>query len=444
MKRSFFILSILGTLVFFSCSKHGDAPAGLSGGTGGGTTSSGITTISGISPDTGVAGTIVTLKGTYLPTSGATININGRQARILVATSDSILLVIPDRAGRGILTLRTNTNTITGPIFKYRYIVYVTTLAGTQAAGHADGTGIKASFSNPFGLTSDKAGNLYVADNLNNEIRKITPDGVVTTLSGAITTGLINGPAASARFFNPIATAFDSKGNLYILDQQNFCIRKITPDNSVSTFAGDGTFGELDGPSATAEISPALGLTCDSKDNLYFVEPGNDHIRKVTPDGTISTIAKGGPGFANGNALTAAQFNSPSGVAFDTAGNCYIADTYNYSIRKLTPAGTVSTFAGNGTSGNVNGPAASATFGLPSALVIGPDGTLYVLDKTNYSIRTISPDGTVATLTGNGIQAYNDGPAATASFYNPISMAIDPQGNLYVTDNNRIRKIIIK
>jgi len=226
-----------------------------------------------------------------------------------------------------------------------------TTFAGLPP-GSADGTGSAARFNSPAGVARDSAGNTYVADTANSTIRKITPAGVVTTFAGlAGSTGSANGTGSAARFNGPAAVAIDSVGNIFVADTNNHTIRKITPARVVSTFAGlAGSPGSTNGTGSSARFSFPSALAVDTANNIYAADTGNSTIRKITPARVVSTFAglAGSPGSTDGTG-SAARFRFPAGVAVDRAGtgNIYVADTSNFTIRKITPAGVVTTLAGS-------------------------------------------------------------------------------------------------
>jgi len=260
----------------------------------------------------------------------------------------------------------------------------VTTLAGTAGmAGSADGTGAAARFNNPGGVATDSTGNVYVADSDNETIRKITTAGVVTTLAGtAGLSGSGDGMGAAARFKGPAGVAIDSAGNIYVADQFNDTLRKVTAAGVVTTLAGTAGFsGSADGTGAAARFNNPIGVATDSTGNVYVADSGNDTIRKVTAAGVVTTLAgtAGLSGSADGTGA-AARFNFPRGVAVDSSGNVYVADTGNSLIRKLTPNGTTTTVAGTaGMAGILLG--ATLRFGFPQGLAIAGDSI--VVSDTN-------------------------------------------------------------
>jgi sugar lactone lactonase YvrE len=329
--------------------------------------------------------------------------------------------------------------------------VQVTTFAGSGEEGYANGTGTEAQFALPAGLAFDRAGNLYVADSDNHRIRKISPDGEVTTFAGNGERGYVNGTGTEAQFAGPAGLAFDSAGNLYVAG--NHRIRKISPKGEVTAFAGTdyvgdspygyGEWGYADGTGTEALFSWPRGLAIDRAGNLYVADYGNRRIRKISPKGEVTTFAGSGEeGYANGTG-TEAQFAMPTGLTFDRAGNLYVGDMGNHRIRKISPKGEVTTFAGSGEYGYANGTGTEAQFARPEGLAFDKAGNLYVADSGNHRIRKISPRGEVTTFAGSGESDYANGTGMEAQFAWPYSLAFDKAGNLYVADSNnhRIRKI---
>jgi sugar lactone lactonase YvrE len=313
----------------------------------------------------------------------------------------------------------------------------VTTLAGTYGTtGSTDGTGSAALFGRSGGIAVDTDGNAYLVDAGNNTIRKTTPEGLVTTLAGtAGKPGSADGTGTAASFDGPEGIAVDASGNIYVADTYNDTIRKVTSDGVVSTLAGTaGTSGSADGTGATASFDEPQGIAVDASGNVY-VTTYNNTIRKVTPEGVATTLAGtvGKSGHADGTG-TAASFNWPQGIAMDTSGNVYVADTFNDTIRKITPGGVVTTLAGTaGTTGYADGTGTAALFSFPRGISVDASGNLYVADTGNNEIRKITPDGVVTTIIG----VYGAPEASTgllpASLYDPLAIAADSTGNLYIT-----------
>ena len=328
----------------------------------------------------------------------------------------------------------------------------VSTFAGTVGTpGSADGTGTAARFNNLVSVALDRAGNLYVSEYSNHTIRKITPAGVVTTFAGlAGNPGSTDGTGTAARFTNPVGLVLDSAGNLYVSEIGNHTIRKVSPAGVVTTFAGvAGSTGSADGTGSAARFNLPQELAIDSSDNLYLADGGNHLIRKITLGGVVSTLAGSTtPGSADGTGA-AARFNGPNGVAVDSAGNVYVADSINQTIRKITPAGVVTTLAGtatpyNGSNGSsADGTGAAAGFNYPTGVAVDAAGNVFVADQNNRKIRMVTPAGVVTTLAGSGTAGSVDGVGASAQFNQPQRIAFDAFGSLYVTDtsNQTIRKM---
>ena len=334
----------------------------------------------------------------------------------------------------------------------------VSTLAGTFGVpGSADGIGNGASFYYPCGIAVDSAGNVYVSEILNQTIRKITPAGVVSTITGAAgVRGSTDGPGAVARFSNPADLAIDNTGNLYVADNLNSTIRKIVlgssmRDITVSTFAGTaGVVGNTDGIGAAASFNGPYGLSVDGAGNIYVADTYNHTIRKINPARVVTTFAgtAGIQGAADG-AGSAARFNTPTDITVNSAGTLlYAADYGNNEIRKITSGRVVSTFAGSfnnppGGVGYVEGTGRAARFDQPSGIAVA--GTTVYVSDANNTIRKITSAGVVTTLAGTpGVVGGADGTGADAKFNFPSGIAADSKGNVYVADfyNCTVRKIV--
>ncbi len=319
----------------------------------------------------------------------------------------------------------------------------VTTLAGSGVASYIDGNGTAAQFNRPAGVAVDSAGTVYVADRDNNRIRKITPAGVVTTLAGSGAYGSADGTGIAAQFNGPLGVAVDSSGTVYVADTYNNLIRKITPAGVVTTLAGSGAPGSTNGTGNAASFNTPYGVAVDSSGTIYVGDGLSYLVRKITPAGVVTTLAGSGvAGFTDGTGTTA-QFNRPDGVAVDSSGTVYVADAYNHRIRKITPAGVVTTLAGSGVAGFTDGTGTTAQFNYPYGVAVDPSGTVYVADYATSHIRKITPAGVVTTLAGSGVQGFADGTGTAAQFFLPFEVAVDSSGTVYIADtyNNRIRKI---
>jgi len=369
-------------------------------------------------------------------------------------------------------------------------------IAGTGPIGDSGdgGPALSAQVNMPSGIVLDSAGNVYFADIWASRVRRIGKDGVIKTVAGTGTAGYSGdgGQATSAQLNRPLGVAFDTAGNLYIADSLNAVIRKVATDGTITTFAGDGQFlyGGDGGPAAAAHLSGAEGVATDSAGNVYIADWGNNRIRRVNSGGTISTFAGDGTAWwGDGGPATSALMWAPAGVAEDSGGNIYIADTENNRVRMVTPDGLISTFAGNGTAAYLGdgGPAAQAALDWPWGLAMDTAGNLLIADSFNHVIREVSPggssintapgtsvlrpqgvaagvagniyvaDGGSSTVTevntkgvitpvaGNGFSGYSgdNGPALKAELQFPQGVASDGAGNVYIADtgNSRVRRV---
>jgi ribosomal protein S11 len=339
-----------------------------------------------------------------------------------------------------------------------------TTIAGKAGTpGSADGTNSAARFNVPGYMAVDTNGNVYVADSNNNTIRKMTPvgtDWVVTTLAGkAGSSGTADGTNGAARFNYPEVGSVDSAGNVYVADLLNDTIRIVTPVGTnwvVTTVAGQaGVAGSTDGTNSAARFNYPCSVALDTNGNAYVPDANNNTIRKMTPVGTnwvVTTVAgrAGIAGSADGT-NSAARFNYPDDLKMDSAGNLYVADAWNDTIRKMTPVGTnwvVTTLAGRaGIAGSADGTNSAARFGAGfGGLAVDTNGNVYVADFNNETIRKVTPVGTnwvVTTLAGlAGVAGAIDGTGSAARFNHPNGLSLDTAGNLYVEDdgNDTIRK----
>ncbi len=404
-------------------------------------------TLTGIEPNTGTLNEIVKIDGTNFGVDAKIVSVKFQDSiGVVQRVSDTqIEVIIPEEAGDGPLTITIGENVLTSEVFTYiPFIVegpQVSTLAGS-GAGFADGTGEDAKFAKPHGVAVDADGNVFVADFDNHSVRKITPDGVVTTYAGTGEAGFADGPATTAQFAKPAGVAVDAMGNVYVADLDNNRIRKISPTGDVITMAGTGVEGSADGAGSVATFGWPIGVVLDTDGNVYVAGATSLKIRKVTPEGFVTTIAGSTLGFADGTGEDA-KFDIPHGITIDAARILYVADKNNCRIRKVTQDGVVTTLAG-GACGYADGTGSAAQFNLPRSLGSDADGNVYVGDTDNNYVRLVDPDGVVTTIAGS-VKGWEDGPGADAKFNAPRGIAVGLDGLIYVADqlNNRIRKIEI-
>jgi glucose/arabinose dehydrogenase len=302
-------------------------------------------------------------------------------------------------------------------------------------------------FPSPMGLALDSSGNLYVSDSTSNILQKVTVAGSVSLLAGASgTAGATDGTAGAALFSQPGGLVLLGSGFIFVSDTANSTIRRVAADGGVTTFAGSSTIrGNTNGNGSSATFSNPMGIAADSSGNLYVADAGNHTVRRITSAGAVTTFA-GGAGVlgSNDGSVSAARFNRPGGVAIDAAGNVYVADTTNNTIRRIS-SGTVTTFAGvAGISGATDGTGANALFNQPAAVAIDASGNIYVTDTGNSTIRKITSAGVVTTLAGlPTVAGLQDGSGGRGWFNQPKGLAVDTAGNIYVADtgNAALRKV---
>lgn len=312
-------------------------------------------------------------------------------------------------------------------------------------------TGSAKNLSNPISMAVDDAGNFYLSDFGNHQIKKITPTGEVTVLAGT-GSGSNDGTGSAAQFNHPGGITIDrSTNDIYVADFSNARIRKITSDGAVTTVAGSST-GFVEGTGTAAKFSGPLDIAISSAGILFVVDSGNDRIRRVDPvTGEVTTFAGSSAGFQDGDGVSTAMFTTPRGITIDDNDNLYVSDGNNHAIRKVTPSGNVSTLAGGGTSigsgvaGFSDGSGSAARFQSPLGLTVDGMGNVYVADELNHRIRKVTPAGVVTTVAGS-TQGYQDGFATSAKFNGCGDIVmIDGSSNLYVIDrkNNSIREIYL-
>lgn len=331
----------------------------------------------------------------------------------------------------------------------------ITTFAGTGVSGSLGdgGAATSATFLSPHSICTDAAGNIYIADPSAHKIRKVSPAGIITTFAGTGAAGSTGdgGPATNATFQSAFMIISDAAGNIYFSDNTSNKIRKINTSGIISTIAGTGGTGFFgDGGQATAALmnSPS-GIGFDATGNLYISDGNNQRIRKVNTSGIISTIAgTGGIGATgDGGPATAASFHTPNYLRLDAAGNIYVTDNGNHKIRKITPLGTITTFAGTGVAGSSgNGaPATAAQLNFPGGVAIDGAGNVYIAGDVTQDIRVVNTAGIISNYAGTGVLGYSgdDGLPSAAKFNIPVDVVFDNNGNLLIADlsNYVVRKI---
>lgn len=329
----------------------------------------------------------------------------------------------------------------------------VTTVAGLAGtAGTADGTGSTARFTFPYGIDVDPSGNIFLADTSNHIIRKITPGRVVTTVAGVSRlSGSTDGFGSQARFNDPFDVAVGPGGFLYVADTENHSIRKISPEGHVTTMAGipenasNGSPGSKDGTGTDARFNLPWSVDVDDAGNVFVADTWNHLIRKITPALVVTTIAGRAETLGNIDGVgVAARFHAPSGIAVQGDGTLFVADRYNHAVRTISAASSVRTLAGSVPQwGTINAKGTAARFFFPEGIAFDPAGNLYIAESS-HAIRKVAPDGTVTTFAGSlNTAGSNDGSVLAARFRSPYGVAADAFGNIFVadTDNHTIRKI---
>jgi sugar lactone lactonase YvrE len=324
----------------------------------------------------------------------------------------------------------------------------IDTVAGTGRKGFSGdgGPAKKAQMGFPTAVAVDSHGNVYIADELNHRVRMVNAAGIITTIAGTGETRRQNKDvkARKTNLVSAYGIAVDHQDNLYILSRGHAKIFRIdSGSRKARTIAGNGKRGyNGDGiPATEAEFNYPNHLVADDEGNLYIADTGNDRIRKIDTQGIVTTVAGTGIGGYSGDGGPAvkAQIDAPAAIAMDTAGNLFVADFFNHSVRKIDTDGIISTVAGTGEPGynGDNIPATKAMIGEPCGVAIDADGTIYIGDQVNGRVRAVTPDGIIHTVAGTGQRGYSGdgGPAETALLKNPDIIAFGPDGSLYIPDN---------
>lgn len=451
----FNVMFIFATVTFLaSCSEDDPAPTEL--------------TITSISPDSGEAGTTVEISGTGFSTTATdnVVTLTGKRCSVTSATETKLTITIPADAGTGNITVTVGDKTAQGPVFTFIAALSIESIAPTSGAKGTTvtikGTGFNSTplqntvtiNNKPMQVAAASATQLSVVvpASAGSGPIKVTVGGVtvqtadfefiyttmVTTFAGS-SYGYEEGTGTAAKFGQPYNVASDAAGNVYISDTNNHRIRKITPEGVVSTLAG-GTQGDADGTGEDAQFNYPYGVATDSDGNVYVADTHNHKVRKITPAGVVTTIAGTTGGHADG-AAEEAKFYYLTGITVDANKNIYIADKDNNKIRKITVAGVVSTLAGSD-AGFADGTGAEAQFNQPYDVAVDSEGNVYVSDASNHKIRKVTQAGVVTTFAGS-TQGDVDGTGSAAQFNYPYGVATDGHNNVYVADtfSQKVRMI---
>lgn len=319
----------------------------------------------------------------------------------------------------------------------------VSTVAGT-VSGFVDGDATEARFRRPEGIAMDDAGNLLVADRNNQRVRSVSADGEVRTVAGTGETGFVDGAAESALFSQPEDVVVNAAGEVFLADASNHAIRRISPDGTVTTIAGTGVAGYVDGDGSIAQFNSPEGLSLDASGEVLVADTTNNVIRRIAADGTVTTVAGDGESDFTDGPADVAQFRAPEDIALDSSGAIIVADAANFAIRRISPDGVVDTLAGNGVAGFADGDAASAQFSRVDGLAVDAADNVLIADTFNHRVRLLTPTGTVVTIAGSGVRGLVDGDGASAQFTEPSSAVMDAGGNVLVCDErgHRLRRIV--
>jgi sugar lactone lactonase YvrE len=417
--------------------------------------SSGQLEFKGISTNTGSYGSTMTIYANNFSTGKDTIKLNGVPCNIVDIKGSSITIDIPKGAGPGYFTITDGSKILQGPSFLFVYTGTVSTVAGSLDNGSIDGTGLDASFLFLDGVVVNSKGNLNTVEftggdpyattyEASSRIRQITPAGVVTTFCGSGQYGFKDGSASEAGFGQLRGIAIDAAGNLYVSDYYYNKIRKITPTGDVTTIAGDGNAGFKDGPADSAIFKGPGGIAVDAIGNVYVADNGNLSIRRISPDGMVTTMTSAGFTALTDLSQSHLTFTSPWAICLDHQGNFLVGD--NGSIWKITPDGTQTNFISTEDGPRPNGFAYSnGMMGRIAGLIEDSHGHVYATDIDNSAIYQVSIYGInlFAGIRGQFLP-FADGPVATATFIDPVGLAIDKDDNIYVADDYRMRKITVQ
>jgi sugar lactone lactonase YvrE len=345
---------------------------------------------------------------------------NGKAATVTAASTTQITVTVPTGAGTGNVTASINGGApVSGPVFTYQYTYTLVLVAGHNPEnGVVNGTGAAAFLDSPSGIAIDNAGNIYLPETHSQLIRKITPQGVVSSYAGSSSLyPTSNGTVSTVTLYYPEAVAVDASGNLYIADGSRMWIQKITPTGVATVLAGSGGIGADNGIGSKATFNFPSGLAVDASGNVYVTDSGNNLIRKITPEGLVTTFAGNGNKNSVDGTGTSASFNSPFAIATDSNGNVYVTDNGSYKIRKITPGGVVSTLCSN-------------AFGDCTGIALDNSRNVYItnLSGSNGEIDKITPDGTESRL-AQELPLYSAG------------IVLDKNSNIYFVEGNDVYQL---
>ncbi len=406
--------------------------------------------LTNVSPLTGPKSTEITITGSNFSSNvqSVTVKINGNNATVTQATPTLIKCIVPAKAGTGNIVVTVNGQATTGPVFQFIYTVSVSTYTGfSGTSGFVNGDISVAKFNFPRGLSIDAQDNIFVADELNHCIRMISTGGTVSTFAGSGVAGFLNGDPAVAKFKNPYDIVLDPiNGIYYVADKLNHCIRRVSLSGYVTTAAGiPNTSGYVDAPGSSARFNNPTGIAVQGElADIYVTDAGNHCIRKIDYLDIVTTFAGTNvSGQQDGNGA-AARFTYPAAIAWDSTGYLYVTDRDNNNVRRITTSGTVTTIAGNGVAGWLDGTGLNSQFSAPAGILTEKNARL-VCDVANQRIRMIDASNKVTTVAGDGNQGFGDGLGAVARFKNPGGIVKNSEGDYFISDtgNHSIRKIII-
>ncbi len=405
--------------------------------------------IASVEPLSGRFGEEVTITGEDFDDfpGGTIVRFNGSVANVKSLTKTQVVVLVPEGAGTGKITVRTGAGVIDGPIFEYIFTATVSTYAGDGTMGFANGTLLESRFNIPSGLAFDQGDNLFICDRDNNTIRKISPDGTVSTIAGSGTPASVDGNGLQASFARPNGAAVDGEGNIFITEISSSNVRKITQEDInfvVSTFAGTGLNEFADGSGTSAAFSTPSGVAINAQGQIFLSDLGNTRIRQLTPEAVVTTLAGNDTQAYVDGTGAGASFMGPQGVVVNVIGDLLVTDVHK--IRKVTLDGVVTTYSGSETPGFTDGILTTARFNGARGIAKLKNEQIIVADTDNHAIRLITLAGTVITIAGDGTPGYVNGDGEESKFNQPIGLAVNSKNEIFISDrlNHAIRKIILK